>query len=235
MRRAVSGPCLDGRVTKSSWQRRVIGSSGLVAALGAGLVGAANVWIRVAAAGRIYDAEDAPEWPVVVVLGAQVENTWPMAFLAGRLDTAAKLVHAGKAKVVLVSGNGSGQSGDEITAMTEYLVSKGIDRTKIVGDPLGLRTYDTFARAVGVFGIDRTLVVSQGFHVPRAIALCREVGLDAIGVNGGCDCSARSLARNRAREWLLARPKAVLDILFLDSPTVTSPPSDAVTLALATT
>ncbi|WP_420838096.1 SanA/YdcF family protein [Antrihabitans stalactiti] len=219
-------------MTKSPWRSRVIRSSAVVAALGAGAVGAANVWIRVAASGRIVAAEDAPEWPVVVVLGAQVENTWPMAFLAGRLDMAAQLVHAGKARVVLVSGNGSGESGDEITAMTEYLVSKGIDRAKIVGDPLGLRTYDTFARAMHVFGIDRALVVSQGFHVPRAVALCREVGLDAIGVNGGCDCSARSLAKNRAREWLLARPKAVLDILFLDSPTVTSPPSDAVALAL---
>jgi vancomycin permeability regulator SanA len=202
-------------VTKSSWQRRVVRSSAIAATLGAGAIGAANIWIRVAASGRIYDADDAPEWPVVIVLGAQVENTWPMAFLAGRLDMAAQLVHAGKAKVVLVSGNGDGQSGDEITAMTEYLVSKGIDRANIIGDPLGLRTYDTFARAVDVFGIDRALVVSQGFHVPRAVALCREVGLEAIGVNGGCDCSARSLAKNTAREWFLARPRAVLDIAVL--------------------
>ena len=179
----------------------------------AGAVVTANAAVAFAARGGIRSVEDAPHMPVAIVLGAQVHDGRPMAFLRGRLDTTAALFHAGKADRVLASGNGNGKSGDEITAMTEYLVEQGVPRSKILGDPLGLRTFDTCERAVQVFGYTRALVVTQAFHVPRTVALARKVGLDAIGIESECDCSALGYVKNAGREWFLARPRAVVDLI----------------------
>ena len=201
----------------------------ITAAAGLGL---ASIAVRAAAGDRIRTVADAPALPVAIVLGAQAHDGWPMAFLRGRLDTTAELVRAGKARVVLVSGNGTGESGDEIAAMTEYLVSVGIERERIVGDPLGLRTFDTCYRARHTFGVTRAFVVTQGFHVPRTVALARKVGLDAIGVPSVCESTRIGYLRNAGREWLFARPLAVVDLLVRSRPTHTSPPDSAVADAL---
>lgn len=197
------------------------------------MIAGANAWIRVAAVGQVYDAADAPTAPVVIVLGAQVKDGKPMAFLAGRLDTTARLILEGKASAVLVSGDGNGQSGDEVKAMTAYLVAKGVDPERIVGDPYGLSTRDSCLRALETYGVRRALVVTQAFHVPRAIAICRDVGLDAVGVNSECDCRRITLAKNLAREWVLARPKAIIDIVGGGASTVESPVDDSLTEALS--
>lgn len=189
-------------------------------------------WIGVASAGHVHEPGDAPEAPVVIVLGAKVADGKPMSFLAGRLDVGARLVREGKARAVLVSGDANGTSGNEIAAMTEYLVAQGIDRDLIVGDDYGLDTYDTCARAAQTFGVRKALIVSQGNHVSRAVALCRHAGIDADGVKGDCDCRSITVARNTAREWL-ARPKAVADMLSNRPPKVSSPPDDALERALA--
>lgn len=190
------------------------------------------VVIASAASGRVHDLADAPEAPVVIVLGAKVQDGRPMSFLAGRLDVAAALLRDGKARAVLVSGDANGTSGNEIAAMTGYLVERGVDPALIVGDDHGLDTYDTCARAAQTFGVRRALIVSQDPHVTRAVALCRHAGIDADGVRGDCDCRTITVARNTAREWL-ARPKAVADMLSDRPPKVTTPPTDALDRALA--
>ena len=162
---------------KRRWPRWVAG----IAVLGAVVYAGSIVWISVASAGHTSDAADAPDAPVVIVLGAQIKDGKPMAFLKGRLDAAVELVEAGKAKAVLVSGDANGGSGDEIAAMTNYLVEQGIDERRIVGDPYGLDTYDTCFRAIHTYGVTKALIVTQGYHVPRAVALCRDVGIDADG------------------------------------------------------
>ncbi len=197
------------------------------------MIAGANAWIRIAAAGQVYDAADAPTAPVAIVLGAQVKDGKPMAFLAGRLDTTARLILEGKASAVLVSGDGNGKSGDEVKAMTAYLVAKGVDPERIVGDPYGLSTRDSCLRALETYGVRRALVVTQAFHVPRAIAICRDVGLDASGVNSECDCRRITLVKNLAREWVLARPKAIIDIVGGGASTVESPADDSLTEALS--
>ncbi len=185
-----------------------------------------------AASGRVHDLPDAPEAPVVIVLGAKVKAGEPMSFLAGRLDVGAALVLDGRARAVLVSGDANGTSGNEIAAMTDYLVAKGVDPRLIVGDDFGLDTYDTCVRAAQTFGVRRALIVSQDPHVTRAVALCGHAGIDADGVRGDCDCRTITVARNTAREWL-ARPKAVLDMLSNRPPKVATPVTDALDRALA--
>ncbi|MFF0816262.1 vancomycin high temperature exclusion protein [Rhodococcus sp. NPDC003318] len=216
--------------------RRTVRRLGIAgaAALAAGVLVAVGSMAVVAsaAAGRVHDVADAPEAPVVIVLGAKVRDGAPMSFLAGRLDVGAELVRTGKAGAVLVSGDANGTSGNEIAAMTQYLVDRGIDRDLIVGDDYGLDTYDTCVRAARTFGVRRALIVSQDPHVTRAVALCRHAGIDADGVRGDCDCRTITIARNTAREWL-ARPKAVLDMLSDRAPKVQTPPTDALERVLA--
>lgn len=176
-------------------------------------------WIAVVSFGRVHEVADAPEAPVVIVLGSQVRDGKPMKYLSGRLDAAVDLVESGKAKAILVSGDANGRSGNEIAAMTSYLVDAGIDRGVIVGDDYGLDTYDSCVRASQTFGVSKALVVSQGLHVSRAVALCRDAGIDVDGVDAECECNRLAVLRNFGREWL-ARPKAVLDLMSGRAPAV---------------
>lgn len=195
-------------------------------------------WTRVSAAGHLY-AESDPELPsadVVLVLGAQVapDGSQPMPFLRGRLDTAAALVRGGHGKVILVSGDGNGGSGNETTVMTNYLTtSGGIDPKRVVADPYGLDTHDSCVRAKRVYGVERALVVTQPYHLARAVALCRDAGLDADGVGARCDgCVSLNLARNSVRDYF-ACTKAALDAFHNREPGVTSDPTSAVRDAVA--
>ncbi len=196
-------------------------------------------WVQAGASGHLHDQGElrdgaGPAADVVIVLGAQVApgGTRPMPFLQYRLDTAAALVASGHARVVLVSGDAAGSSGDEPAVMRDYLASVGVDPTRVVEDPFGLDTYDTCARARQVYGVTRALIVTQRYHLGRAVTLCRRAGIDADGVGAPCDgCSAR-LYTNALREYF-ACTKAAWEAFRGRPPAVVSPPSTAVADALA--
>jgi vancomycin permeability regulator SanA len=135
---------------------------------------------------------------------------------------------------VLVSGDAHGGSGDETSVMTAYLVrNKGIDAGRVVTDPNGLDTYDSCVRARQVYGVTRALVVTQPYHLARAVALCRHAGIDADGVAARCDgCSSINLIRNGFRDYF-ACSKAALDAIVDRHSSIESPPDPAVADALA--
>ena len=186
-------------------------------------------WVAASSHGRLYTADTAPRAPVAIVLGARVQEGEPSSFLAGRLDAALDLVRRGTVRALLLSGNAAGTSGDEVEVMTRYLVRRGVDPDRIVADPYGLTTHDTCRRAVATYGVSTALIVSQDTHAARAVALCRAAGIDAGGVE--VDAGPRSLLRQFVRE-MLARPKAVLDVLRGSAPAVQSPSTDAVRRAV---
>ncbi|MGI5186298.1 SanA/YdcF family protein [Dactylosporangium sp. CA-152071] len=205
------------------WRRRVV----LGAAAALLLTSAPWLWTQIAARGHVHDEADAPAADVVIVLGGEVaaDKRTPAPRLAGRLDTAAALVDSGRARVILVSGDGGGESGDEPAVMTAYLTGLGIDPRRIVADPHGLDTYDTCVRARDVYGITRALVVTQAYHLSRAVTLCRQVGIDTDGVNARCDgCAAGLLASKAVRDYF-ASGKAAWDAVRARPPAVTSPPN----------
>ena len=172
--------------------------------------------------------------PVVIVFGAQLtpDGTAPKPFLKGRLDAAVRVVRSGRAKVVLVSGDEHGMSGNEVAAMSRYLESAGIPAQHIVRDGAGLDTYDTCRRAHDVFGVRKALLASQEFHLHRAVTLCRSLGIDADGLAAACDdCRESTLLSNRARE-VPAAWKAAYDRLRHRQPVVVSPPNAEVSEAL---
>jgi len=198
------------------------------------LLTASYAWVYLASNGHRYVESDAPRADVALVLGAEVEPDGinPRPFLKGRLDTTAALVEAGRVRVVLVSGDAHGGSGNETTVMTNYLIAHGVPRERIVTDPYGLDTYDSCVRAHDVYGLSRALVVTQGYHLARAVTLCRHAGIDADGVASRCDGCGINLLRNGARDYLAAT-KAAWDAWRHRPPAVTSAPSPAIAQALA--
>jgi vancomycin permeability regulator SanA len=202
----------------------------VVAAVAAGPA----IWLRVGASGHLYTVDNAPTAQIVIVFGAELApgGVEPKPFLAGRLAVTAELVRTGKARAVLVSGDGNGTSGNEVAAMTSYLVAHGVPARRIVGDPHGLDSYDTCLRAYDVYGVRRALLVTQSYHLPRAVALCRRLGVNADGVAATCSgCNSTTLMKNTARE-LPAAWKATYDSLSGRTPAVSSPHDDALTEAL---
>jgi vancomycin permeability regulator SanA len=227
------------------WRRlprwlRVTLRSGLFAAVALIVLAAAPfTWTRVQASGHLYteadlDGRDGPRADVVIVLGARVApgGTKPYNFLQGRLDTAAALVEAGRARIILVTGDAYGRSGNEAVVMSNYLVSIGIDPDRVVADPYGLDTYDSCVRARQVYGISRALVVTQSHHLARAVTLCRQAGIDADGVVARCpDCRWITRTQNWVRDYFAAT-KAAWDAWLDRPPAVRSAPSPEIADAL---
>ncbi|MGC4935133.1 SanA/YdcF family protein [Gordonia sp. DT30] len=174
------------------------------------IVTIAATWVFVASRGHSLTAAEVPPDSTVVVLGSLVRDGDPGDYVRGRLDTALALYRSGAVQRIINSGNGSPDAGDEPAVMRAYLEARGVPPEKIVDDPAGFDTADTCRRLRDVYRVDRPVLLTQDFHAPRAIALCRSLGVDASGVDAGCDCSAISLARNIVRETMLARPRALL-------------------------
>ncbi|MGL5928746.1 MAG: SanA/YdcF family protein [Dermatophilaceae bacterium] len=176
-------------------------------------------WTRVASAGHVHRPADAPSAPVVLVLGAGLDDAGrPNPYLAARLDVAAQLLENGRARVALVSGDNRFVDYDEPTAMLDGLVERGVPASAIVRDFAGRDTYDSCVRARRIFGVDRVLVVSQAYHLSRAVAICRAVGLDAEGVG---DWSAQRYGAEWAQGTVREVPasvKAAFDVLSRRDP-----------------
>lgn len=174
------------------------------------LTAGANAWVWAASAGHLQDAgsrADEATAPVAIVLGARMhESGRPSPWLSYRLDVAAELYRTGRVDALLVSGAGGGHSHDEPGAMRGYLVAAGVPSEAVVLDPHGYDTHDTCVRAHEVFGVERALLVTQDFHTPRAVALCRAAGIDAEGV---ADTRARADRAAWARSWLRERAAAL--------------------------
>ncbi|MFF5069780.1 vancomycin high temperature exclusion protein [Micromonospora olivasterospora] len=193
------------------------------------------MWTTVAARGHLYDEASAPAADVVIVLGTAVaaDRRQPGDRLTGRLETAAELVRSGRARVILVSGDGGGTSGDEPAVMTSHLTDRlGVDPRRVVADPFGLDTYDSCARARGVYGVRRALVVTQSYHLARAVTLCRQLGLDVDGVTARCPGCGRALLVEKAVRDYFASGKAAWDAVRRRPPAVRSPADPAVADAL---
>ncbi len=186
------------------------------ALVGAGTIGAAVAfsvgYVRGQAAGHRYAEADVPPAPVALVLGAQVyPDGTPSSFLAARLDLASRLYTAGRVRVLLLSGDGRAAEYDEPAAMRAYLLRAGVPAAVIVTDDYGLDTYDSCVRARRIFGVSALTVVTQSYHLPRAVGTARALGLVANGV--GDDSVRRRLAwwRGTARDQV-ACVKTLIDL-----------------------
>ncbi|MYR08184.1 YdcF family protein [Gordonia sp. SID5947] len=173
----------------------------------------AATWVYASSSGRVLDAADVPAGSTALVLGSLVHDGEPGDYVRGRLDTAVDLYRTGRVSRIINSGNGSAAAGDEPAVMRSYLEDHGVVGDDITDDPHGMDTEASCRRADEDFGVRAAVIVTQDFHLTRAIALCRSLGIDATGVAARCDCPAWTVVRNHLRELALARPRALLSVV----------------------
>ena len=132
---------------------------------------------------RIYTVDGAPTERVAIVFGAGLtRDGYPTPILRDRVETAAHLYFAGKVQKLLMSGDNRVETYNEPGAMRTYAMSLGVPAEAIVVDYAGRRTYDTCYRARAIFGLSSALLVTQAFHLPRALFECNALGVQAAGV-----------------------------------------------------
>ena len=189
------------------------------------------LWVDVRARSALRTVADVAPAPVAVVFGAGLWDGEPSPYLAHRLDAAAQLYTAGRVQVVLVTGDNSRADHDEPTAMRTYLVRHGVPDHRIVSDFAGFDTWDSCVRAKEIFGVDDAVLISQDFHIRRAVALCRAAGVTGSGIG---------VAEPRGSVWFygvarenVASGKALLDAVVRPGPHFLGPADPGVARALA--
>lgn len=159
----------------------------------------------------IYSIEDAPKRSAVIVFGAGLwRDGTPTPVLRDRVATAAQLYFTGKAEKLVMSGGNPTIDYDEPGAMRRYALSLGVPDEAIVLDYAGRRTYDTCYRARHIFGIQQAILVTQAFHLPRALYLCNQLGIDGVGVRA----DMRQYRRTAHTYWNIREIPATLGALW---------------------
>lgn len=163
-----------------------------------------------------YTVAEVPQAPVAIVFGASLNHDGtPGAVLRDRVHTAADLYFAGKVEKLLLSGDNRTMDYNEPAAMQEYALELGIPADDIVLDYAGLRTYDTCYRAGAIFGVRDAILVTQAYHLPRALVTCRGLGIDSSGVIADRrEYNPASFTRWRIRE-VPATLVAFLDVFLI--------------------
>ena len=153
--------------------------------IGLAILAIARLITAINSRGRIYEnAADVPQARVAVVFGAGLyRDGSPTPVLRDRVEAASDLYFQGKVEKILMSGDNRFDDYDEPTAMLDYAVELGVPAEDIVRDYAGRRTYDTCYRANAIFGLDEAILVTQEFHLPRAIYLCDQLGVKSTGLS----------------------------------------------------
>ncbi len=167
---------------------------------------------------KVYtDTNVIPSYNIAIVFGAGIrDNREPNDMLRHRLDTVAKLYYNGKVDKMLLSGDNSDIDYNEPQVMYNYLIREHDIRAEdLVRDYAGLRTYDTCIRAKNIWDIDKAILVSQGYHLSRAIFTCENLGIESSGFSATkYDYEGRSFYKIRE---ILAIHRAIWDV-FISSP-----------------
>ena len=150
----------------------------------------------------------------IVVLGASIlPNGQPSDALADRLDTGIALYHKNLASILFLTGDDGRYKVNEIQVMRNYVLTHGVPQSSIMTDGQGYRTYESCSRAINVFNIKNAILVTQNFHLPRALYLCNKLGMDATGVSADKHTYVR-IVYFTLRDWL-ASFEAWMDINLL--------------------
>ncbi|MEX1019038.1 MAG: ElyC/SanA/YdcF family protein [Litorilinea sp.] len=182
-------------------------------------------WVNWRYADRIVVAENAPTERVAIVFGARIYSSQRLsAMLRDRVDTGVDLYHAGKVQKLIMSGDNSSDNYNEPGAMMNYAIGRGVPAADIQPDYGGRRTYDTCYRARHIFQVESAILVTQAFHLPRALFLCDTLGTDVTGVIADRrPYDPRSIAWSETRE-VPALIAALLDAVRRAPPPILGEP-----------
>jgi SanA protein len=186
------------------------------------LVAGANLYVLWSGGDSTSSLADVPKAEVAIVPGALVEPDGDLSvMLAARVEQASRLWHAGKVEKILVSGDHGTWKYDEPDTMRKALVRDGVAPEDVFEDHAGFDTWATMVRAREIFGVRDAVVITQGFHMPRALYLADEAGIDATGLTADLHSWGYQGRKSSVRE-VLSRVKAVADVT-LDTPAMAGP------------
>ena len=159
----------------------------------------------------LYSIDSIPHAQVAIILGAAVSTKGiPSAVLEDRVITAINLYKQGKVSKILMSGGNPTVTNNEVDPIRKIMIAQGIPTEDIFLDHAGFDTYSTMYRAKVIFNIQSAIIVTQEFHLPRAVYTARSLGINAYGFPA--DRGQYSI-NNYLRE-LLSRPNAFLDVII---------------------
>ena len=198
---------------------RLILFAAIVCVLCTAFVLAADFFVRHNSADAFLTETEArtKSFDCILVLGAGVRGGEPSPLLAERLDMGISLFQAGVSDRILVSGDHGQKDYDEVNVMKSYAVTRGVNSEAVFMDHAGFSTYESMYRAKEIFGVKRVLIVTQEYHLSRAIYDARAMGMETYGVSADKTRMAGQLSRD-FRE-IFARAKDVIYCAVKPKPT----------------
>jgi SanA protein len=183
-----------------------------------------NAHVKSEASKYIVSLADAPQADAILVLGAKVQPDGTVSEILGdRLKTALELKDAGKSNHFIVSGDHGRTAYDEVNAMRNYLERGNVQPEHIFMDHAGFSTYESMYRARDIFKANKVLIVTQQYHLMRAVYTARQMGLDAYGVASDKQLYAK-MAQYQVREVLARNKDFAFVQLFKPKPTYLGTP-----------
>ena len=132
---------------------------------------------------RYFQAEKVPSEPVAIVFGAGVwADGTPTPMLADRVEGAVELYRLGRVNKILMTGDNATREYNEVVAMQQYAERLGVPSQDIKLDYAGFSTYESCYRAKVIFGVERAVLITQKYHLPRAVYTCNQLGIQAVGL-----------------------------------------------------
>ncbi len=178
-----------------------------------------NAYVKKSVEDKIISIEKASSLDVdcILVLGAGVRNDGtPSLLLRDRLDTGIELYKNGVSDRLLMSGDHGRSNYDEVNAMKNYAVNAGADKSEVFADHAGFSTYESLYRAKEVFGAEKIIIVTQEYHLYRALYVAQQLDIEAYGVP--CKDIRYSGQTYRDAREILARNKDFLYCMFKPEP-----------------
>jgi SanA protein len=204
-------------------RRALLWTAGGFLAAAALVVGLPNAIVLLGAGSAGHDPARAPHAQVALVLGASAYTDGiPTPALADRLAVGAALYRDGRVDRVLVSGEPGRGFVDQVEVMRRELVRMGVPDRVIFTDRGGVDTWDSMVRARKVYEVRSAIVVTQGWHMPRALWLAKRAGLQTHGVVADRSTTGR-LRRGWGLREIFARVKAVADVVTGSKPASLGP------------
>ena len=177
-----------------------------------------NIFVFLDNKDNMYIIDDLEEdkFDCILILGAGVENEKPSPILEDRLLTGIELYKRNFSKKIVVSGDHGQINYDEVNVMKNYLIENGIPSQDIFMDHAGFSTYDSIYRIKDIFDADKVLIVTQKFHLYRALHISKEFNLETVGVIA--DQNQYSGQFKRELREIIARAKDVIKSMFKPKP-----------------
>lgn len=189
-----------------------------------------DYYVKTVTKNRIVTIEDftlGDSYDGILVLGAGLQGNGPSPMLKERLDKGIELYKSGIANIIIMSGDHTREDHDEVNVMKNYAIEKGVPSDDIFMDHAGVSTYDSVYRVKEIFNLDKIAIVTQGYHLYRALYIADALSIEAVGIDAKEKTYSNQLKRD-IRE-ILARDKDFVKCIFKPSAMY---PIDAVEVSL---